>query len=266
MANKLLLSDYLKRLRLPVIKALYQKLAREAEEHNLSYEDYLLALLEEETIVREENALRRRIRQARFPYLKTLDSFDFSVCQIEKHKVIELAQSQYIDQKENVIFLGEPGLGKTHLSVALSVEACKKGYRVLFFTATGLINEMNEAKEKFSLISLEKKLLRAQLVLVDELGFVPFDKTGAQFLFEFFSSRYEQGSLIITSNLDFSHWTEVFHDERLTGALLDRVTHHAHIIQIKGESYRLRQSLAQYQYKLSQKGEKETGEKQSVTS
>jgi len=264
MANNLLLTDYLKRLRLPVMKAIYQKVAREAEQHNLSYEDYLLALLEQETLVREENALKRRIKQARFPYLKTLDSFDFSLCQIEKHKVIELAQGQYIDRRENVIFLGEPGLGKTHLGVALAIEACKKGYRVLFFTAAGLINEMNEAKEKFSLVSLEKKLLRAHLIMVDELGFVPFNKTGSQLLFEFFSSCYEQGSLVITSNLAFAQWTEVFHDERLTGALLDRVTHHSHIVQIQGESYRFRQSLAKY--KLNQKEKKEAGEKQNVAS
>ncbi len=243
MGNNLILDDYLKRLRLPVIRGIYQKLAQEAGKNNLSYEDYLLALVEEETLVREENALKRRIKQAHFPYLKTLESFDFSVCRIDKHKVIQLAHGEYIHQRENVILLGEPGLGKTHLAIALGAEACKKDYRVLFSTAAGLINEMREAKEGLSLTSLEKKLSRIHLVIVDELGFVPFDRMGAELLFEFFSSRYEEGSVIITSNLPFANWTEVFVDQRLTGALLDRVTHHAHIIQIEGESYRLRQSL-----------------------
>lgn len=261
MKSNLLLDDYLKKLRLPVIRAIYQKLSREASENNLSYEDYLLALVEEETLVREGNALKRRIKQAHFPYLKTLESFDFSGCRIDKHKVIQLARSEYIHQKENVIFFGEPGLGKTHLAISLGIEGCKKGYRVLFRAAAGLINEMKEAREKLSLVSLERKLSRAHLVIVDELGFVPFDRTGAELLFEFISSRYEQGSVIITSNLAFAHWTEVFHDQRLTGALLDRVTHHAHIIQIEGESYRFRQSLTKY--KLTPR---EVKEKQNVTS
>ena len=134
----------------------------------------------------------------------------------------------------------------------------------MFFTAAGLINEMNEARERLSLLSLEKKLSRSHLVIVDELGYVPFSRTGAQLLFEFFSSKYERGSIIITTNLDFANWTEVFQDERLTGALLDRVTHHCHIIQIKGESFRFRQSLAKYE--LSREGEKLAKEKQTVSS
>jgi DNA replication protein DnaC len=256
--SNLLLDEYLKKLRLPVIRGIYQKLSREASENNLSYEDYLLALVEEETLVRESNALKRRIKQAHFPYLKTLESFDFSACRIDKHKVIQLAQrSEYIQQRENVIFLGEPGLGKTHLAISLGIEGCKRGYRVLFRTAAGLINEMKEAREKLSLLSLERKLSRAHLVVVDELGFVPFDRPGAELLFEFFSSRYEQGSCVITSNLAFAHWTEVFHDQRLTGALLDRVTHHAHIIPIEGESYRFRQSLTKYKLSPGEVKEKQ---------
>jgi DNA replication protein DnaC len=262
MRTNLLLKDYCKRLKLPTIVTIYQRVAKEAEEKNLSYEDYLLALLEEEVIVREENSLKRRIKMARFPYLKTLDSFDFSCCRIDKQKIIQLAGCEYIERKENIIFLGEPGLGKTHLAIALGIEACKKGFKVMFFTAAGLINEMNEAKEKLSFLSLEKKLLRYPLVIVDELGYTSFARRGSDLLFEFFSSKYERGSLIITTNLDFANWTEIFQDERLTGALLDRVTHHCHIIQIKGESYRFRQSLRKY--KLTQKGKGK--EKQDVTS
>jgi len=262
MRNNLLLKDYCKRLKLPAIATIYQRVAKEAEEKNLSYEDYLLALLEEETIAREENSLKRRIKMARFPYLKTLDSFDFSCCRIDKQKIIQLAGCGYIERCENIIFLGEPGLGKTHLAISLGIEACKKGFRVIFFTAAGLINKINEAKEKLSFLSLEKKLLRYPLVIVDELGYTSFTKKGADLLFEFFSSKYERGSLIITTNLDFASWTEVFQDERLTGALLDRVTHHCHIIQIKGESYRFRQSLEKY--KFTQEGKAK--EKQDVTS
>ncbi|MEA3485779.1 MAG: IS21-like element helper ATPase IstB [Candidatus Aerophobetes bacterium] len=264
MKTNLLLAEYLKRLKLPTIQGIYEKLAREAQEKNLSYQDYLLALAEQETIVREENALKRRIKRAKFPYLKTLDSFDFSCCRIDKQKVIQLAGAEYIDRKENIIFLGGQGLGKTHLAISLGIEACKKGYRVIFFTAAGVINEMNEAREKFSLLSLERKLSRAHLVIIDELGYVPFSRSGAQLLFEFFSSKYERGSIIITTNLDFANWTQVFQDERLTGALLDRITHHCHIIQIKGESYRFRQSLAKYELNLE--GEKLAKEKQTVPS
>ena len=264
MKTNLLLTEYLKRLKLPTIQGIYEKLAREAQEKNLSYQDYLLALLEEETVAREENALKRRIKRAKFPYLKTLDSFDFSCCRIDKQKLIQLARGEYIDGKENIIFLGQQGLGKTHLAISLGIEACKKGYRVIFFTAAGLINEMNEAREKFSLLSLEKRLSRAHLVIVDELGYVSFSRTGAQLLFELFSSKYERGSIIITTNLSFANWTEVFQDERLTGALLDRVTHHCHIIQIKGESFRFRQSLTKYELNLE--GEKSAKEKQTVPS
>ena len=148
MKTNLLLAEYLKRLKLPIIQGIYEKLAREAQEKNLSYEDYLLALLEEEVIAREENALKRRIKRAKFPYLKTLDSFDFSCCRIDKQKLIQLTGAEYIDRKENIIFLGQQGLGKTHLAISLGIEACKKGYRVIFFTAAGLINEINEAREK----------------------------------------------------------------------------------------------------------------------
>jgi len=223
-----------------------------------------LALLEQENIAREENALKRRIRRAKFPLIKTLDSFDFSCCQMDKQKVIQLAEGEFISRKENIIFLGGQGLGKTHLAIALGIEACKRGYGVVFFTAAGIINEMNEAREKFSLLSLEKRLLKAHLVIIDELGYVPFSRTGAQLLFEFFSSRYERGSIIITSNLGFANWTEVLQDERLAGALLDRLTHHCHIIQIEGESFRFRQSLAKYEFNLE--GEKLAKEKQKVPS
>lgn len=264
MRSNLLLESYLKRLKLPTIQGIYEKLATEAGEKNLSYQDYLLALLEQEVIVRQENSLKRRIKRAKFPYIKTLDSFDFSCCRIDKQKVIQLGRAEYIDLKENVIFLGEPGLGKTHLAIALGLEACKRDYRVMFFTAAGLINQMNEAQEKFSFLSLEKKLLRAHLVIVDELGYVPFNKKGAQSLFEFFSSKYERGSLIVTTNLNFANWTEIFQSERLAGALLDRLTHHCHIIQIRGESYRFRQTLAKR--RLNQKEEEGIREKRSVPS
>lgn len=246
MKTDLLLKDYLQRLRLPAIAGIYHKIAREAQEKNLSYGDYLLILLEQEGIHREENAQMRRIKQARFPYLKTLDSFDFAALSIDKQKVLELTRCEYLKACENIIFIGNPGLGKTHLAIALAVEAAKEGYRVRFFTAAALTNEMIEAEKAMTLSSYEKKLSRFSLLIVDELGFVPFSRKGTQFLFQFFSFRYETGSVIITSNLDFANWTEVFGSERLTGALLDRVTHHSHIIQLQGESCRFRQTLGKY--------------------
>lgn len=244
MEADLLLRTYLKRLRLPTIAGNYRRFSQEASQSNQSFERYLLALVEAEVQHREANAERKRIGLARFPTLKTLDAFDFSaIPAVNKQAIVELAQGHYLDAKENVILLGPAGTGKTHCAIALGIAACRQGKRVRFATAAGLINELVEAQAQLRLSRLEASLLKLDLLILDEVGFVPFSKTGAELLFGVLSERYERRSVLVTSNLDFASWTEIFGDARLTGALLDRLTHRAHILEFQGESYRFKESL-----------------------
>ena len=243
-----LLDDYLKRLKLPTIRRLYAEVARDAAEHNQTYEEFLQALVEHELRQREDNQLRERVRQAGFPVMKTLDSFDFSLIpSLNKPKVLMLAQAGFVAQRENVLLVGNAGTGKTHLATALAVCACRKGHRVRFWRAAALVDELLAAQHEHRLGRLEKQWLRTDLVVLDDVGYTPFSATGAELLFQFLAARYERGSLMITSNLEFSEWTRVFGDERLTAALLDRLTHRAHILPMNGESYRFRESLRRQQ-------------------
>jgi len=220
-------------------------MAREAEDNNLSYEDYLLGILEQEITQRESNRIQRGIRLATFPIIKTLDSFDFkAVPSLSKPKILKLASCEYIKNLENVILVGTSGVGKTHLATALAYEACRKGLKAKFFTAAGLINELMAAQQEYKLNRMERQYSAYHLIVIDELGYVPFSKMGAELLFQFCSSRNERGSLIITTNLEFPKWTEVFSDAGMTAALLDRLTHRAHILNINGESYRFKQAFA----------------------
>jgi DNA replication protein DnaC len=241
----MLIQSYFKQLKMPQASKVYQSMAREAEDNNLSYEEYLLGVLEQEITQRESNRIQRGIRQAGFPVIKTLDSFDFkAIPSLSKQKVLKLAGCEYIKNLENVILVGNSGVGKTHIATALAYEACRKGMKVKFYTVAGLINEMLAAQQEYKLNRLEKQFLSYHLVVIDELGYVPFSKTGAELLFQFCSARHERGSLIITTNLEFPKWTEVLLDAQLTAALLDRLTHKAHILNINGESYRFKQALA----------------------
>lgn len=243
-AKKLLLEEHLKQLRLPAIRQNYQAIIRDAIENNLSFEDFLLTLTELEINNREENQLKRRLKRASFPVTKTLDSFDFSIIpSINKNKVLSLSQADFVKEHENVIMVGNSGTGKTHLAIALGICACRKGFNTGFFTANGLATALVEAHKNYELQKLEKKWQKLHLVIIDELGYVPFTKTGAELLFQFIADRYERGSIIITTNLEFSEWVKVFGDEKLTVALLDRLTHRAHIITMNGESYRFRESI-----------------------
>jgi len=204
----------------------------------------LLALTEAEVHAREANAERKRIARARFPALKTLDSFEFAaIPALNKQAVLELTKGHYLEAKENIILVGPTGTGKTHISVALGIGACRQGKRVRFTTAAGLINELIEAQAQLRLSKLETTLLKLDLLILDEVGFVPFSKTGAELLFGVLTERYERGSVLVTTNLDFASWTEVFGDARLTGALLDRLTHRCHILEFQGDSYRFKESL-----------------------
>lgn len=240
----LLLKAHLKKLRMPTIADDYKKMAEEAARTNLPYERYLLTLVEQEVLQREQNTLRLRIKQAGFPVLKTLDTFDFTVIpSLSKPEVLRLAQAQWIEEAHNVVAGGNPGTGKTHLAIALGIAACRKGFRVRFFTAAALVAALAEAQAEHRLLKLQKQLDKNQLIVVDEVGYVTLAKDGPQLLFDFFARRYERRSVLVTTNLEFSRWPEVFGgDEMMTGAMLDRLTHHCTILQLNGESYRFRES------------------------
>jgi len=234
----------LRQLRLPTVAANYRKFAQEAAQTRQPYEEYLLALLEHELNQRDINRRKRRVQEARFPVPRTLDEFDFAaIPSLNRARVLELARGEYITRRENVAMIGAIGTGKTHVAIALGLAACEQGHRVRFYTAAGLINELLEAQEAHRLSKLETWLMKQDLIIIDEVGFVPFSQRGAQMLFTFISQKYLRGSLIVTSNLAFAEWTEVFGDPRLTSALLDRLTHRCHILEFAGESYRFRQSL-----------------------
>jgi DNA replication protein DnaC len=234
----------LRQMRLPTVAANYRKFAQEAAQSAQPYEEYLLALLEQEANQRDINRRKRRVQEARFPVLRMLDEFDFAMLpSLNRHKVLDLARGEYIERHENVALIGSIGTGKTHIAIALGLAACEQGYRVRFYTAAGLINALLEAQDAQRLSKLENWLMKHDLIILDEVGFVPFSQRGAQMLFAFISQKYLRGSLIVTSNLAFAEWTEVFGDPRLTSALLDRLTHRCHILEFAGESYRFRQSL-----------------------
>jgi len=243
-AQAAIIGQYLKQLKLPAIARDYQTLARDAERQNAGYLGYLQALLDHEVIEREERQLQRRLVQARFPYEKRLEDFDFSaVPALPKTQVLALAQGAFIAQHENVLLLGPSGLGKTHLLLGVGRAACLRGYRVLFRTAATLASELELAQQELRLPKLLAQLRRFDLILVDEVGYLPFSHLAAELLFQFFSDRHERASVGLTSNLDFAHWTEVFGHERMTAALLDRLVHRSTILLLEGESYRFRQSL-----------------------
>src|SRR4029079_991684 len=191
----------------------------------------------------ERRTVERRIKEARFPTVKSLDSFDFTAIPLlNKALVLELARCEYITRRENVIAVGNSGTGKTHIALGLGLAACQKGLSVGFITAAAMVHELIEARDDKRLLRLQRQLAAYKLLIIDELGYVPLSTTGAELLFEVFSQRYERGSTIVTSNLPFDEWTTVFGSERLTGALLDRLTHHVHILEMNGASYRLKQS------------------------
>ena len=242
-APQLLLAHHLKALKLPTFLREYDKQARQCAAAGIDHVRYLVRLVELELIDRERRMVERRIRQARFPAVKSLDAFDFKALpSLNKMLVLELARCEYVERHENVIALGNSGTGKTHIALGLGLAACQKGLTVGFITAAALVHELMEARDEKRLLRFQRQLAKYKLLIIDELGFVPLSKTGAELLFEVFSQRYERGATLLTSNLPFDEWTEVFGSERLTGALLDRLTHHVHILEMNGDSYRLKQS------------------------
>jgi DNA replication protein DnaC len=240
---QVLLEHHLKTLRLPTMLREYDKVAQQCAVDAADYPRFLLRLVELELLDRDRRAVERRIKAARFEVVKTLDTFDFlAIPSLNKQLVLDLARCDYIDRRENLLALGNSGTGKTHIALALGLAACQRGYRVRFTTAAGLVHELMEARDEKRLLRAQRQLAGYQLLIIDELGFVPLSRTGAELLFEIFSQRYERGATLVTSNLPFNEWTEILGTERLTGALLDRLTHHIHILEMNGESYRLKES------------------------
>lgn len=240
---QVLLAHHLKQLRLPTMLREYDKVARACASEGVDHPRYLLRLVELELLDRERRVVERRIREARFPAVKSFDTFDFTAIPgLNKMLTLELARCEYVLRHENIIAIGNSGTGKTHTALALGLAACQHGFSVDFATAAGLVHQLMEARDEKRLLKLQNQLQACKLLIIDELGYVPLSPTGAELLFEVFSQRYERGSTIVTSNLPFEEWTGVFGSERLTGALLDRLTHHVHILELNGESYRLKHS------------------------
>jgi DNA replication protein DnaC len=243
---EMVLSQNLRDLNLPTMVRNLESHLRQARESSMDYSEFLLGLTEGELQVRADNRFKRRLREAKFPLLKTFETFDFDATpDLDRRFIHELATGQYIREYRNVIFLGKSGTGKTHLSTALAVEACKQGVRTRFITCCGLANELIEARHGRELSRVIQRYARYGLLVLDELGYVPLSKEGADLLFQVFAERHEKGSVIITTNLGFADWTQVFTDANLTAALLDRLTHRAHILNCTWESYRLKDTLKQ---------------------
>jgi len=239
--STVLLRHHLKMLRLPTMHAECEKIAARCAADNADHLAFLLQLCELELIERESRAAQRRLKAARFPNTKTLESFDFSARKsINKALVLELMRGNYIDKRENILLVGNTGTGKTHMATAMGVEACGRGKRVRFFKIVELITQLIEAREERQLLRLKAQLAKLDLLILDELGYVPASKLGAELLFDVIGNAYERTSIIVTTNLPFENWTEVLGSERLTGATLDRLTHRCHILECNGESYRLK--------------------------
>jgi DNA replication protein DnaC len=245
---QVLLNHYLKKLKLPTMLREYAAVAGSCAKDNCDYVSFLLRLVEREALDREKRSAERRVKNARFPILKTLDTFDFKAQpSIQAKRVRELMVGEYVDRRENVLLVGNSGTGKTHLASALGFAGCMQGRKVRFFTAKALVTQLMEMAEQRQLERTLKQLERQDILILDELGYVPFSRTAAELLFEVISRAYERLSLIVTTNLPFESWVDIFGCERLTGALLDRLTHRVHIIEANGPSYRLRQSKRRLQ-------------------
>lgn len=256
-----LLEHYLMELKLPTLLREYKKIADLCQKDRSDYQTFLLRLVEREMQDREIRARERRIKAAKFPVVKTLDSFDFKAQpSINQALVRELMRSEYIDRCENVLLIGNSGTGKTHLATALAFSACQQGRKVRFYSATGMVTTLLERREERQLEQFNRQLDRLDLIVLDEMGYIPFSKAGAELLFEVISRAYERTSLILTSNLPFESWTEMFGSQRLTGALLDRLTHRIHILEANGESYRLKESKRRAERNRSNEKENERKE------
>lgn len=244
--EQMVLAQNLKALKLSTMVRNLDSHLRQARENSMDYDEFLLGLTEIELQVRSDNRFKRRMRAAKFPLLKTFEIFDFDATpDLDRRFIHELTTGEYIREYRNIIFLGKSGTGKTHLATSLAVEACKQGVRTRFVTCCGLANELIEARHERELSRVIQRYARYGLLVLDELGYVPLSKEGADLLFQVFAERHEKGSVIVTTNLGFADWTQIFGDANLTAAVLDRLTHKAHILNCNWESYRLKDTLKQ---------------------
>lgn len=246
MSNKLTsyLESQMQALKLKGMLAHYRKIAEKASQNNLSYTEFLSLLFEEELKRKNDGTVKTKINKARFPFIKTLEEFDFGFQpSLREKEIIALSSLDFIEKKENVIFLGPPGVGKTHLSVALGIKACMAKYRVAFITAQKLLEELMLSARDGSLADKLLGYSRLNLLIIDELGYMPVSKEQANLLFRLVSMRYEKGSIILTSNYNFNEWGEIFSDQVVAAAIIDRLVHHARIYYISGTSYRLKGKL-----------------------
>lgn len=243
-STEILLKENLKALNLTHMSSNLASLVRQAQENGSSYEDFILALSDVELQMRAENRLKRKLREAKFPLLKTLEQFDYSSAEgLDKRLIRELESGEYLIGHRNIIFVGKSGTGKTHMATGLAVAACRQGINARFVTGCALSMELIEAQSERRLSRVIQKYARYGLLVVDELGYVPFSKESAELLFQVLAERHERASVIITTNLGFADWTQVFGDATLTATLLDRLTHKAHIINCTWDSYRLKETL-----------------------
>ncbi|QDU63396.1 transposase/IS protein [Planctomycetes bacterium Pan216] len=239
--STVLLKHHLKALKLPTVHDECERIARRCAADNADHLAFLLQLCELELIERERRAAARRLKAARFPTTKTLEEFDFAArASLNKPLVLELLKGDYLERRENILLIGPSGTGKTHLATALGMAACAQGRKVRFVRVTELLTLLLEARDERQLLRLRQQLAKLDLLILDELGYVPASKAGAELLFDVIATAYERYSLLVTTNLPFEHWTEVLGSERLTGAALDRLTHRCHILETTGESYRLK--------------------------